>query len=85
VQWHVVEEKTAGAGITSAVPVVVDKVNVEKMFPLVGKTRARGHNLRLKGRSFKTEMRRNLFSQRVVNSWNSLPQRGCGGQITECL
>ena len=45
------------------------------MFPLVGKTRTRGHNLRLKGQSFKTEMRRNFFSQRVVNLWNSLPQK----------
>ena len=40
------------------------------MFPLVEKTRTR-----LKGRSFKTEMRRSFFSQRVVNLWNSLPQR----------
>ena len=48
---------------------------VERMFPLVGKTRTRGHNLRLKGRSFKTEMRRNFFSQRVVNLWNSLLQK----------
>ena len=48
---------------------------MERMFPLVGKTRTRRHNLRLKGRSFKTEMRRNFFSQRVVNLWNSLPQK----------
>ena len=53
----------------------LDRMEVERMFPLVGKTRTRGHNLRLKGRSFKTEMRRNFFSQRVVNLWNSLPQK----------
>ncbi|XP_072374073.1 transmembrane protein 231 isoform X2 [Scyliorhinus torazame] len=53
----------------------LDRVDVERMFPLVGKTRTRGHHLRLKGRSFKTEMRRNFFSQRVVNLWNSLPQK----------
>ena len=47
---------------------------MERMFPLVGETRTRGHNLRVKGRSFKT-MRRNFFSQRVANLWNSLPQR----------
>ena len=45
------------------------------MFPPEGKARTRGHNLRLKGRSFKTEMRRNFFSQRVVNLRNSLPQK----------
>ena len=50
-------------------------MDVERMFPLVGKTRTRGHNLRLKEQSFKTEMRRNFFSQRVVNLWNSLPQK----------
>ena len=50
-------------------------MDVERMFPLVGKTRTRGHNLRLKGRSFKTEMRRNFLSQRVVNLWNSLLQK----------
>ena len=45
------------------------------MFPLVGETRTRGHNHGVKGRCFKTEMRRNFSSQRVVNLWNSLPQR----------
>ena len=29
---------------------------------------------RLRGGRFKTEMRRNYFSQRVENLWNSLPQ-----------
>ena len=48
---------------------------MERMFPLVGETRTRGHNLRVKGRSFKTEMRRTTFSQRVVNLWNSLPRK----------
>jgi len=52
----------------------MDRVDVERMFPLVGKTRTRGHNLRLKGRSFKSEMRRNFFCQRLVSLWNSLPQ-----------
>ena len=52
----------------------LDRVDVERMFPLAGKSRTRGHKLRLKGRSFKTEMR-NFFSQRVVDLWNSLPQK----------
>ena len=34
-----------------------------------------GHSLRIPVRSFRTEMRRNFFNQRVVNLWNSLPQR----------
>jgi len=36
----------------------------------------RGHSFRLKGGRFKTEMRRNYFTQWVMNLWNSLPQRG---------
>ena len=51
----------------------IDKVNVDQMFPLVGQSRTRGHGYRLRGSRFKTEMRRNYFSQRVVNMWNSLP------------
>ena len=50
-------------------------MDAERMFPLVGETRTRGHNLRVKGRSFETEMQRNFFSQRVMNLWNSLLQR----------
>ena len=55
-------------------------MDVERMFPLVGKTRIRGHNLRRKEQSFKTEMRRNFFSQRVVNLWNSLLQKAVGAR-----
>ena len=53
----------------------LDRVDVGRRFPLVGKTRIRGHTQRRKGRSFKTEMRRNFLSQRVMNLWNSLPQK----------
>ena len=52
----------------------LDKVDVERMLPLVGHSRMRGHSLRIRGSKFKTELRRNYFSQRVVNLWNSLPQ-----------
>jgi len=52
-----------------------DRVDMERMFSLVGETRTRGHNRRVKGCFFKTEMRRNFFSQRVMNLWTSLPHR----------
>ena len=39
-----------------------------------GHSRMRGHSLRIRDSKFKTELRRNYFSQRVVNLWNSLPQ-----------
>ena len=44
------------------------------MFPLVGESKARGHSLRIQGRSFRKELRRSFFGQRVANLWNSLPQ-----------
>ena len=51
----------------------IDKIEAGKLFPLAGETRARGHSLKIKGGRFRTELRRNFFSQRVVNLWNSLP------------
>eukprot|EP00061_Rhincodon_typus_P016252 g44363.t1 len=53
----------------------LDRVDVGKMFPVAGETRNQGHSLTVKGRPFRTEMRRNFFSQSVVNLWNSLPQK----------
>ena len=42
---------------------------------MVGVSRIRGHSLRMQSRPFKTEMRRNFFTQRVVSLWNLLPQK----------
>ena len=46
---------------------------MERFFPLRKESRTRGHSLKIKGGQFRTELRRNFFSQRVVNLWNSLP------------
>ena len=51
----------------------VDKIEAGKLFPLAGETRTRGHSLKIKQSKFRTELRRNFFTQRVVNLWNSLP------------
>ena len=56
----------------------MDKVDMERMLPLVGHSRTRGHCLRIRGSKFKTELRRNYFSQRVLNLWNSRPQSALG-------
>ena len=45
------------------------------MFPLAGETRTRGYSLKIRGSRFRTELRRNFFTQRVVNLWNSLPSK----------
>jgi len=51
----------------------IDRIDAVRLYPLVGKSRTRGHSLKIRGSRFKTEFRRSLFTQRVVNLWNSLP------------
>ena len=51
----------------------LERMDSERVFPMVGESRTRGHNLRIRGKSFRTEVRRNVFTQRVVNVWNSVP------------
>ncbi len=50
-----------------------DRVDIEKMFPLVGETRTRGHKSKIVTNKSNREFRRNFFTQRVVRMWNSLP------------
>ena len=52
----------------------LDRVASERMFPMVGESRTRGHSWRIRGKPFRTEVRRNFFTQRVVNVWDSLSQ-----------
>ena len=53
----------------------LDTLEAGNMFPMLGESRTRGHSLRIRGKPFRTEMRKHFFSQRVVSLWNSLPQR----------
>ena len=43
----------------------IDKIEAGKLFPLAGETRTRGHDLKLRGSRFRTELRRNVFTQRL--------------------
>jgi len=47
----------------------IDRVDVERMFPLVGESRTGngGHCLKIRGDPFKREMRRNVFTRRVLS------------------
>ena len=45
----------------------LDGVEAARLFPLTMETRTRGHSLKIRGSQFRTELRRNFFSQRVVN------------------
>ena len=53
----------------------LDTLEAENMFPLMLASRTRGHSFRISGKPFRTEMRKNLFTQRVVDMWNVLPQK----------
>ena len=41
----------------------LDRVDSGRMFPVVGESRTRGHSLRIRGKPFRTEVRRNLFTE----------------------
>ena len=45
------------------------------MFPMVEEPRTKDHSFKIRGKPFRIEVRRNFFTQRVVNVWNSLPQK----------
>ena len=51
-----------------------DKVNYNRFFTLHVGNRTRGHSLKLSKSRSRLDFRKNFFSQRVVNSWNKLPQ-----------
>ena len=51
-----------------------DRVNYNRFFTLNAANRTRGHSLKLSKSISRLDFRRNFFSQRVVNSWNKLPQ-----------
>ncbi len=50
----------------------IDKVNKEKITP-INRTNTRGHNYKIYKRQVRLNIRKTSFSQRIVNSWNSLP------------
>ena len=50
----------------------IDKIS-SSIFQLNIDTGTRGHNFKLKKANCRTDMRKNFFSNRVINEWNSLP------------
>ena len=53
----------------------VERVDKEQLFPLVEKSVRRGHRFKVRGRRFREDVRKNVFTQRVVTVWNALPGR----------
>ena len=52
----------------------INKVNYRKLFELSSVSRTRGHKWKLAKNKFLTDTRKYFFTQRVVNTWNSLPE-----------
>ena len=52
----------------------IDRVEAERLLLLVGKSNPRQYSLRNMGWSFRPKIRRNYFTEMVVNLWNSVCQ-----------
>lgn len=52
----------------------LNKVNHQNFFKFSNNTRTRGHKYKLEKNRARLEIRRNFFSNRVVNLWNKLPE-----------
>jgi len=46
-------------------------VQLDSFFELDTNTRTRGHSLKLKKKSFHTELRQHFFSERIINLWTA--------------
>ncbi len=51
----------------------IDKIDEKKFFKPCKEVRTRSHTMRVQKTQCKSLVRRNTFSQRVVNDWNALP------------
>ena len=62
----------------------IDKIDEKKFFKPCKEVRTRGHKMRVQKTQCKSLVRRNTFSQRVVNDWNALPDAVVtSGSITQ--
>ena len=53
----------------------MDRVDRGQLFPLVEGSVMRGHRLKVRGERFRRDLRKDLFTQRVVRIWNAPPGR----------
>lgn len=55
----------------------LDRVDMERMSPIARVSRTRGYSLRIEGHSFRTEIRRMFFSQKVIEPIEFTATDGC--------
>ena len=59
----------------------LDRVDSERMFPMVGESRTRGYSLRIRGKPFRTEVRRNFFTlNKLIIALGAKGIKGYGGK-----
>ena len=51
----------------------IDKLDYNKFFQLADNSKTRGHRYKIVKQRCRLELRRNFFSNRVIDSWNKLP------------
>ena len=52
----------------------IAKLDYSLFFKLSGNSKVRGHTYKIVKNSFRLNVRKNFFSNRVVDAWNELPQ-----------
>ena len=52
----------------------IDNLDPNKLFTFDRNTRTRGHTLKMYKNKCNLDIRKNFFSNRVIDSWNKLPQ-----------
>ena len=52
----------------------ITKIDRSSLFTIANNSRTRGHRFKLVKTRSRLDLRKNFFSQRVVNDWNSLPE-----------
>ena len=62
-----------------------NKLDFSKFFILQDSNRTRGHSYKLFKQRSNLDLRKNFFSQRVVNTWNNLPQAVVDADLINCF
>ena len=63
----------------------IDKVDKNIFFAFADNSRVRGHKYKLVKRHSKLDIRKQFFSNRVINDWNSLPDEVVAADTVNCF
>lgn len=63
----------------------LDNIDYRRFFELASNSKTRGHSLKMTRRQSRLDIRLKYFSQRVVNSWNSLPENVVAAETVNCF